>query len=316
MKIVDFNVSHIEKAMQIAKQNYQAERCFVPALPDVKQWPDFMPFAENGLGVAVVDQSNVIGYLCSYGTWDNAWDIPGLKHIFSPMHANGTVIEGRAEIYASLYQAAGEKWAKVKAASHGICLYAHDTEGQSQLFRYGFGMRCIDAIRQMDEVTTASLPEGYSFVELKADELTEAYPLSELLNQGYCESPFFMLRNSVKEADFLAEALENQSTYFIARYQGQAVAFICAESDGETCIQDVPGYLHCKGLYCLPEHRRMGIGNHLLSCLIQKAKTQGYHYLGTDFESANPSGSGFWLKHFTAYTHSLVRRIDENSLKA
>ena len=33
--------------------------------------------------------------------------------------------------------------------------------------------------------------------------------------------------------------------------------------------------------------------------------------LGVDFESLNPSGSGFRLKHFTAYTHSVVRRIDE-----
>ena len=315
MKIVDFNLNHIEQAMQIAAQNYNTERRFTPLLPELKQWPDFMPFTENGLGVAAIAEHKLIGYLCSYGTWDNAWDIPGLKHIFSPMHANGTVPEGRAEIYARLYQAAGEKWAQAGAASHGICLYTHDTEGQAQHFRYGFGMRCIDAIRQMDDVAALSpLSKEYSIVELKAEELADVYPLTDLLNKGYRESPFFMLREPVKEAEFLENALESRSIYFIARYKEQPIAFICAELDGETCIQNVPGYLHCKGLYCLPEHRRKGVSQNLLNRLIQKIKNQGYHYFGTDFESVNPSGSGFWLKHFTAYTHSLVRRIDENAL--
>ena len=44
-------------------------------------------------------------------------------------------------------------------------------------------------------------------------------------------------------------------------------------------------------------------------------KEQGYTRLGVDFESFNPSGSGFWLKHFSAYTFGVVRRIDESVLK-
>jgi len=34
-----------------------------------------------------------------------------------------------------------------------------------------------------------------------------------------------------------------------------------------------------------------------------------------DFESINPSGSGFWLKFFHAYTNSVVRRIDDRILE-
>ncbi len=44
-------------------------------------------------------------------------------------------------------------------------------------------------------------------------------------------------------------------------------------------------------------------------------KTEGYTRLGVDFESINPSGSGFWLKHFHAYTNSVVRRIDERIMQ-
>jgi hypothetical protein len=49
--------------------------------------------------------------------------------------------------------------------------------------------------------------------------------------------------------------------------------------------------------------------------LIQDLKTKGYTRLGVDFESINPMAYGFWLKYFDAYTHSLVRRIDEKAVK-
>ena len=121
-------------------------------------------------------------------------------------------------------------------------------------------------------------------------------------------------RKPDNEAEFLEKAAYYQSIYFVAKYQGQPVAFIRAELDGETFIQNTPGYLHCKGLYCLPDHRGKGISQNLLKLLILKLKLLGYTRLGVDFESINPSGSGFWLKHFSAYTHSLVRRIDENAV--
>jgi GNAT superfamily N-acetyltransferase len=68
-------------------------------------------------------------------------------------------------------------------------------------------------------------------------------------------------------------------------------------------------------MYCLPEHRGTGVGPKLLSLMIQLIKARGYTRFGTDYESFNPSGSGFWGKHFTPYTHSVVRRIDEGAIK-
>lgn len=41
---------------------------------------------------------------------------------------------------------------------------------------------------------------------------------------------------------------------------------------------------------------------------------KGYTRLGVDFESLNPTAYGFWLKYFDAYTHSVVRRIDEKAV--
>ena len=63
MQIVDFTAAHIEQAVQIAMQNYEAERGFVPALPSVDIFPDIMPFANNGMGVAAFDGSTMLGFL-------------------------------------------------------------------------------------------------------------------------------------------------------------------------------------------------------------------------------------------------------------
>ena len=131
------------------------------------------------------------------------------------------------------------------------------------------------------------------------------------MDEGYIGSPFFMFREKKSEEAFLKDYEQFQSVYFIAEQTGQIAAFIRAELDGENFIQATPGYLHVKGMFCLPEHRGKGIGQKLLDLLTRKLKTLNYARLGVDFESFNPSGSGFWLKHFDAYTRSVVRRIDE-----
>lgn len=239
MQIIDFTVNHIKAAVQLAKQNYEDERGFVPALPPVDRLPDLNPYAENGLGVAAFEDGTMIGFLCSVPPFKNAFRSTDATGVFSPMGANGAIGENRTMIYARLYQAAGEKWVRAGASSHAVCLYAHDREVQEQF----------------------------------------------------------------------------QSVYFTAKYEEQIVAFVRAELDGENFICNTPGYLHVKGAYCLPEHRGKGLNQKLLSMLMQKLKTKGYTRLGVDFESLNPTAYGFWLKYFDAYTHSVVRRIDEKILE-
>ena len=73
-----------------------------------------------------------------------------------------------------------------------------------------------------------------------------------------------------------------------------------------------------KSIVCFeisPEYRGKGVYQNLLNFIMSKLKAEGYVRLGVDFESINPTAWGFWLKHFTAYTHSVVRRADEYALK-
>jgi hypothetical protein len=91
-------------------------------------------FAENNLGVAAFGGDATLGFLCSIFPFKNAFGSTDATGVFSPMGANGVVGNNRAKIHARLYQAAGEKWVNAGAASHAMCLYAHDIEAQNQFF--------------------------------------------------------------------------------------------------------------------------------------------------------------------------------------
>lgn len=324
MKIIDFTYKQREEAAELALSAYEEERRHVPSLPPQTSVPDLTAFADNGLGVAAYENGRMTGFLCGCSPFDHAFGSTDAKGIFSPMGANAAVSDQHDRIYAAMYQAAGAKWVGAGAASHAVCLYAHDEAAQYQFFRYGFGMRCADAIRSADHVPPVSSSRtaedmtdpcmDITFFEPGPDEIHTVLPLHTRLVQSYQDSPFFMLRQPECLSDITESIRQSHPLYFAARHEHQVIAFIRAEVSGETFIQDTPGYLHITGAYCLPEYRRTGVSSLLLSRLLKKMQTLGLRHLGVDYESINASGSGFWNKHFTAYTHGVVRRIDEHIL--
>jgi ribosomal protein S18 acetylase RimI-like enzyme len=115
----------------------------------------------------------------------------------------------------------------------------------------------------------------------------------------------------VTEGEMIASAEKNKSRFFCVQKQGNLIGYLKINETGENFITRDPGLINICGAYLLPEYRGVGIYTQLLSYSLYKLKTEGYQYVGVDFESANPTARGFWLKYFTPYTHSLVRRVDE-----
>lgn len=310
MNIVDFENHHIEEATALALDNYQKERRFVGALPKLSPVHDLTQFAENGLGVAAFEGGRMIGFLCCYEPFDHAFRSTDVKGVFSPMGANASVSENRSQIYAAMYQAAGAKWVRAGAVSHAVCLYAHDEELQRQFFRYGFGLRCVDAIRLMEPIDCEPCG-GYEFFEASAAECHLIYPLDLALYRHYRSSPFFMNRTPETAEEFETDFRKDDVRYFAARKNGKLCAHLKISSTGETSAAAGNTYRHITGAYCLPEHRGIGVYQNLLNFVISTLKREGYSRLGVDFESINPVGSRFWLKYFSPYTSGVVRRIDE-----
>ncbi|MBR4742707.1 MAG: GNAT family N-acetyltransferase [Oscillospiraceae bacterium] len=314
MIIRDFEPKHTEEAEEIALGAYHRERAFTKELPEVSGIPILKALSGNGFGVAAFEDGKMVGFLCSVEPFENVFRSTDVRGVFSPMGANGAVMENHGRIYAALYQAAAEKWVKAGAMSHAICLYEHDEEAKRQLFRYGFGLRCADAIRPMETVDCDAC-SGYAFMELPGEEYASVYPLYLALNAHYCSSPVFMNRKPETRDAFLDSLERNQERIFAAKTDGEYCAYMQVSDEGETFAASGKSYRHITGAYCMPEHRGRGVYKNLLNYVIQTLKTEGYTRLGVDFESINPSGSGFWLKYFHAYTGSVVRRIDERILE-
>lgn len=310
MNILNFEKKHVEEATAIAHANYNDERQFVTELPQVCNIPDLNCFAENGLGVVAFEDQKMIGFMCCCPPFDNAFRATDVRGIFSPMGANAAIPENRSKIYSAMYQVAGSKWVRTGAVSHAICLNAHDEELQRQFFLYGFGLRCLDAIRSM-ELINCEHCENYDFVELSKAEFHSVYPLYLALYRHYCESPFFMNRKPETQEEFMLSSMQEGGRYFAAKHNGKLCAYLKISASGETFVATGNTYRHIRGAYCLPEHRGKGVYQNLLNYTISTLKREGYTRLGVNFESFNPTARGFWLKYFTAYTNSVVRRIDE-----
>ncbi len=313
MVILDFTREHIIKASELALACYEEECSLVPALPNADQFPDLTYFADNGLGVAAFENGKMVGFLCSTAPFDNAFCSTDAKGVFSPMGANGTTRENKAKIYAAMYQEAARKWVRAGAVSHGICLYAHDEIAQRQFFKYGFGLRCVDSIRPMEPFHCAPCEE-YNFSELEASEYPTAYSLEIMMHEHYINSPFFMNRKPDAREIFCETCVRDHERCFVAQYGDETCAYLKISESGETFISENPNYLHITGAFCLKEHRGKGVYQNLLNHVIKILKAEGYTHLGVDFESINPAAYGFWSKYFTAYTHGVVRRIDEKIL--
>ncbi len=313
MKIINFTKEHCEEAMRLARSDYEREREFVTELPLTASVPELTWFAENSLGVAAFEGDTMVGFLCSYPPIDKIFGSTDVRGQFSPMGAHAAGNENRAGIYEAMYQAAAKKWVLAGAVSHAIGLYAFDQEVLQMFFRNGFGMRCMDAIKRVEQHPIVS-QEGFRYQELEAEERELAYPLDAMLNAHYRKSPFFMNRTLHTKERFLDLCAEENARIFVTLYEGQICAYLKITEEGETFLATGKKYRHITGAFCLPEFR----GNKIMLNLLNFAETElaksGIQTLGVDFETINPTAYYFWLKYFKAYTISVVRRIDERIL--
>ncbi len=307
--VLDFNEKHIEAAGRLALMNYSEEKAIVTELPTIDKFPDLMPFVKNGLGVVAFYDDEMIGFLCWYNPWDKAFKSTA-KGTFSPIHAHGTIKENRGMIYRRLYQSAAEKLIKHKVTYHAIGLYAHDVEAITSLFSYGFGLRCIDAIRTMDNFKY-NKNKDVNCCELPKSEVIQVREMRHMLSEHLGLSPCFMCSSPQDFSSWIARAEKRDSRVFVTKVGKQPISFIEITNGGENFATETSDMLNICGAFCLPEFRGSGVIQSLLNYVITILKSEGCRKLGVDFESFNPTASGFWLKYFTAYTNSVVRRIDE-----
>lgn len=313
MQIIDLTKEWLPQAIRLAEENYAEARAQLSCLPELPI-PPLNYFAENGLGVAAVENGVLLGYLGGCDPWRPVYCTPDTAGVYSPLHAHAVQKENRAKIWQRLYQAAGAKWAKAGAASHAITIYARDVDTRDALFLYGFGARCADFMRPLTDISAPLCPAEIRFTELPAAESARLRPLRRALADHLGQSPAFMLHTEQDMNAYLDRKEQQAARMFTALHGERIIAYIELDDDGETFASCAPGTGNICGAYCLPEYRGQGIAPALLQHILRTLQNEGYARLGVDCETFNPTAMGFWSKHFTQYTTSVVRRIDENAV--
>ncbi len=310
MQLVPFSTDLIPAASALAAAAYEAERRAVPALPEAVL-PPLDRFAESGMGVAALEDGRLLGFLSGYPPFANAFTT-NATGTWSPAQAHGVLAGQEARVWPRLYQAAAARWVEAGCSSHSITLYAHDRAGLEVLYRYGFGARCMDAIRPMTPIGAAPAKD---FDIDWCSDWDAAAPLRRALSDHLGQSPCFC---GTSETDFRAWEARSRSDgrrMLAAWKKGCPVAYYeVAARDAEHYCTGADGMRSICGAYCLPELRGTGLMPALLDNLIRRLAAEGSTRLGVDFESFNPTAYGFWHKYFEIYTCGVVRRIDESAL--
>ena len=313
MQIIDFTKDWLSQAQTLVQQNYREACAALPALPNAAI-PPLDHFAENGMGVAAVEGDRLLGFLGGYPPFRPVYCTQNDAGVWSPLHAHAVQKENRQKIWQRLYQAAGAKWVAAGAAYHSVTLYSHDTEAQKAFFFYGFGARCADLIRPLEELSTALLSGDITFAEVCAANSPLLHPLRTGLMEHLGQSPCFMRLTDVQRNDTLKNRETEPPRMFAAFDNGNPSAYIELDEEAENFVTYTPGMWNIGGAYCLPEYRGKGIAQVLLAHIIRTLRAENCTLLGVDCETFNPTAINFWSKNFAPYTYSVVRCIDENAV--
>jgi len=313
---------HIPSAAALVVEGYGRERRAVPILTGHPESRDEIESLLRGRlarapavpGVAAFYGSQLVGFLIGV-TSPNLWS--SHKGVFAAEWSHGAAGEHRGQVYREMYGALSEKWVEAGILTHSITLFAHDQEALNAWFRSEFGLRVIDAIRDLAPLD-APIPPGVQIRRATVDDLYEVFKLRASQAEYMSRAPLFMPTLEPEPMEETAAFLENSANaLFIAIRDGAPVAYIRYQEEPEDgaarAVQD-PGTAAINGAYTVEGLRRGGIASALLSQLIAQAKLSGYQRISVDFESFNILGSGFWLRHFTPVCFGLNRKVDDRIL--
>jgi hypothetical protein len=151
-KIKKLDIRDLSSIMTIFKFNYMMEQATFKTFVsyddienEISQKLTYMLENLNGWSVTLNDQ--IVGYMIGYETGPLFGKDLGT---FVPLHGHGSILEHKDVIYQMLFNHAASHWTKNDIYSIAISIFAHDEKLKSFWFQNGFGMRCVDAIRDLE----------------------------------------------------------------------------------------------------------------------------------------------------------------------
>lgn len=311
------NEKYLEDAVKLAQAQYDMEQKHIEALYE-KDYKDVFTdllseIFNKKYGLVALEGGKVLGYLSFWGGMNGHFG--NVKGCFSPLFANAYCGENRGKLASLLFQHTSEKMVEEEILSYAICIYSHDVEIMTSLTMNGFGIRCSDAIRNVDKPLNIQVNTKYSYEGIHYSQAGCLLPLKNSLERHMRKSPTYFPNEEFTEESFIALCNRRQSRFFVAKDKSEIIGYMEIMGDGETFITEEADYLHICGAYLKEDYRGKNILQSLLSFILETLKNDGIKRLGVDCETINPNALRFWAKYFDSYTYSFVRRIDERILK-
>ncbi|MHB0885161.1 MAG: GNAT family N-acetyltransferase [Bacillota bacterium] len=318
MQLVDLERKHLEAAADLFATGYREERHRLDLLPTRHEDPSVIAtrlarLTAAGPAIAAEEDGRLVGFLA-------AIPAEGIKvmrrGVFSPEFGHAAIGPDRAGIYRAMYERLAAAWAADGCLVHALAVLAHDDEAVRTWFWTGFGMQGVDAVRPLTPVGGSDAGAvGLEVREARAEDIPAFMPLSREHELYYQSAPIFFPPAEPEEDEaFWAAWLDWSANHLWLAVEGTAVIGMMKSgpaNPGASSIAADPGTCSISGAYVRPDSRRAGVGTALLTRVVGRAREEGYVRCCVDFEAHNIRGSAFWLKHFTPFSYSLIRRLDE-----
>jgi GNAT superfamily N-acetyltransferase len=315
VEVLPLEEKHLEEAAFLAARRYRAEKKRVELLPADYEKPETIlalmaGFSKNGHGVCVIDKGRMRGFLKSrLYPMDK-----GFTFGYIPEYCHA-VKENNWNIYRVLYASLSQIWAENRCASQAVTIMAHDQNALDAWLSMGFGMTGIDALRDFSPVQGETVGVTIRRAGLSDVDILFAQDLA--INQHLVAAPIF--RPFMKESRESREQwLANPSNaLWLAELESETVAGIGLEpsSPDAAAIIRAEKTISITSAFTQEKWRGQGIATALLDHSLKWAKSSGYQRCAVDFESANISGSGFWLgQGFEPVCYTLRRQVPRQLL--
>jgi GNAT superfamily N-acetyltransferase len=315
IQIEPLTAEHLEAAAGMVAERYRAARAEIPMLPAAyvaagAVAPRLQVHIGHVPGVVALDAGRPVGFIMSLLVSNRAE-----RMAYVPDFAHGAETGRKYELYRLMYAEIADQWLANGCFMHGITLYPQEQAASASWFSVGFGLTVMDALRVVKspgDIDGQSRPTDLELRRASPEDVDLVTALEYGLVRHLSSSPAFLplvleeRRRSLE--DWIAD--QRHALWIVVR-EDEAVAHMRFEPSEQLVLPtSTEKTVAITGAFTRKDSRGVGIGTTLLQTGLHWAHTLGYTHCSVDFESANLAGSAFWLRHFAAVTHSLVRRVD------
>jgi len=234
---------------------------------------------------------------------------------YIPDFGHGVEAGREYELYRLMYAQIAKQWLANGCFMHGVTLYPQEQAASAGWFSVGFGLTVMDALRVVTPPKNESkqaVPAGIEIDRAGTGDVESVAALEQDLFRHLSTSPAFLPLILDSRRTALADwIVDREHAAWIAFHGEEPVGYMRFEPSEQLALPTADeATVAITGAFTRQDLRGAGIGTALLKTGLCWAHSVGYTRCSVDFESANLAGSAFWLRHFEAVTHSVVRRVD------